>query len=100
MYDNESGDNFVPPEPPPIKINNPVTALLLIGVIGAPLVWVIVGMLLTFEPAKLGIVCVLIFVGCFVAGGSLAGWRIAASRGLGRRHRPLVTWWPAPSLQD
>jgi len=67
MYDNESGDNFVPPEPPPNKINNPVTALLLIGVIGAPLVWVIVGMLLTFEPAKLGIVCVLIFVGCFVA---------------------------------
>lgn len=66
MHDNESGDNFVPPEPPPIKINDPITAICLIGVIGAPLVWVIVGMLLTFEPARLGIVCVLIFIICFV----------------------------------
>lgn len=66
MHDNESADNFVPPEPPPIKINDPITAICLIGVIGAPLVWVIVGMLLTFEPARLGIVCVLIFIICFV----------------------------------
>ncbi len=66
MHDNESADNFVPPEPPPIKINDPITALCLIGVIGAPLVWVIVGMLLTFEPARLGFLCVLIFVACFV----------------------------------
>lgn len=67
MHDNESADHYQPPDPPPIQIKDPVTALLLIGVIGAPLVWVIVGMLLTFEPARLGILCVLIFVGCFVA---------------------------------
>lgn len=67
MHDNESADNFVPPEPPPIKINDPVTAILLIGVIGAPLVWVIVGMLLAYEPVRLGTACVLIFVICFVA---------------------------------
>lgn len=67
MHDNESADHYQPPEPPPIKISDPITALLLIGVVGAPLVWVIVGILLSFEPIRLGTVCVLIFVICFVA---------------------------------
>jgi hypothetical protein len=67
VHDNETADSYVPPDPPPVKINDPVTALLLIGVIGAPLVWVIVGILLTFEPTRLGIACVIVFVGCFVA---------------------------------
>lgn len=67
MHDNESADHYQPPDPPPIKIKDPVTALLLIGVIGAPLLWVFVGMILAYEPTRLGILCVLIFVGCFVA---------------------------------
>ena len=66
MHDNESADNFVPPEPPPTKINDPITAICLLGAIGAPLGWVFVGMLLTFEPARLGFLCVLIVVVCFV----------------------------------
>ena len=66
MHDNESADNFVPPEPPPIKVNDPITAAALAGVIGAPLVFVIVGILLTYEPVRLGSACVLIFVISFL----------------------------------
>lgn len=66
MHDNETSDHFKPPDPPPLRIKDPITALLLIGVIGAPLLWVVVGILLTFEPTRLGIFCVLVFVGCFI----------------------------------
>ena len=66
MHDNESADNFVPPEPPPIKVTDPIKAAALAGVIGAPLVFVIVGMLLTFEPVRLGTLCVVVFVVSFL----------------------------------
>jgi len=66
MHDNESADKFVPPEPPPIQITDPIKAAALAGVIGAPLVFVIVGMLLAYEPVKLGSACVLIFVISFL----------------------------------
>jgi hypothetical protein len=65
--DNATGDHYVPPPPPPIHINDPVNAVLLGGVIGAPLVYVIVGMLIDWEPFGIGALCVVVFVVCFIA---------------------------------
>ena len=65
MHDNESADHYRPPEPPPIAVKDPITAIALIGVIGAPLVFVIIGILLTYEPTRLGLICVFVFVASF-----------------------------------
>lgn len=66
MYDNETGDHYVPEEPPPIRITDPIKGIALIGVIGAPIIFVILGMLLAFEPPLIGAMCVIIFVASFI----------------------------------
>jgi hypothetical protein len=66
MHENETAGDFVPPDPPPIKVTDPITAAALAGVIGAPLVFVIVGILLTYEPVRLGSLCVAVFVASFL----------------------------------
>jgi len=66
MHDNESADHFVPPEPPPIKIDDPIKAAALIGVVGAPILFVLVGILVGFAPIVIGTICVLVFCASFV----------------------------------
>ena len=65
-YDNETGDSYVPPSPPPIHINDPINAIALIGVIGAPLLFVLVGVLAEFQTTFLSFFCTFIFVVSFV----------------------------------
>ncbi len=65
-HDNETGEHYVPPEVQPIRITDPINGLALIGVIGAPLVFVLVGMLARFQTLAIGTLCVLIFVASFV----------------------------------
>ncbi len=66
MHDNESGEHFVAPDPGPIAIDDPIRAAALAGVIGAPILFVLIGMLLGFAPLVIGTLCVLVFCVSFI----------------------------------
>lgn len=65
-HDNEISDHYRPPMPEPVRVNDPIKALALGGVIGAPLLFVFVGMILAYEPPLIGAVCAVVFVASFV----------------------------------
>ena len=65
--DYSDHDKFVPPPAPPIKLSSdPITVLAWIGVLGGPLVIVLVGILASSIPVLLGAIATIAFVGGFV----------------------------------
>lgn len=65
MHDNETDDHYVPPDPPKIQISDPITAAAIIGVIGAPLLLVLLAIFTISFPLLLGVPCALVFVVSF-----------------------------------
>ncbi|MGV1036515.1 MAG: hypothetical protein ACOYD0_05755 [Candidatus Nanopelagicales bacterium] len=65
MSDHDQ-DGFDPPAVPRVRFDDPIKGAAIVGVIGAPVVYVIVGILLTYQPVIVGAVCVVVFAASFI----------------------------------
>lgn len=65
-HDNETGEHYVPPPAPPIKVKDPITAMAWIAVTGGPLLFVLFGIIIQWWHPLISLGCAILFVGGFV----------------------------------